>query len=259
MNAGSAMLDIWIQEPSRDFHDRLVQSRFAGLAQPYPYSSHSHYGNPRSIRTSSSMAPGFIHQYNASDHTPSLYFSQTHTDGSLGEDSVNTGLAEQYTGFRLLEDNNGVLEQPLDEATMSIYECIFWFLNCRYLSHDKEEWEIHCLSHFHGEDPPRSVTCPLCDWEISCNDGSEAWGLKSQHLASEHFQFGQNLRTSRPDFHLFHHLWQKRLIDDQDLKELKAGNHNLTHTPANFVTTNGRGSRRDRGAGRQRMQHVGRR
>lgn len=204
------------------------------------------------------MAPAFIHQSNASDHTPSLCFSQNCTETSLGESSLRTSHAEFCAGYRLLEDNNGVLEQPLDQAAMPIYECVFWFLNCQYLSQDKEEWEVHCLSHFRGEDPPRSVTCPLCDWEISWNDGSEAWSFKLQHLASEHFQFGQNLSASRPDFRLFHHLWQRRLIDDQDLKELKAGNHNLTHTPANFVTTNGRGPRRERGAGRQRMQHVGR-
>lgn len=89
--------------------------------------------------------------------------------------------------------------------------------------------------------------------------GSEAWAQKMAHLADEHFAFGQGLSASRPDFHLFQHLWQKRLIGDEDLKELKGGNHNLTRAPERFVRTHGRGSRRERegmAEGRQRLQHV---
>lgn len=47
----------------------------------------------------------------------------------------------------------------------------------------------------------------------------------------------QTVRASRPDFGLFHHLWRKRLIDDQDLKELMSRNHNLGLSPGNFVAT----------------------
>ena len=75
-----------------------------------------------------------------------------------------------------------------------------------------------------------------------------------EHIAGRHMMLGETLRTSRPDFHLFQHLWQKRLMDDHDLKELKGGNHNLTGVPINFVTTHGR---RDRDGRRQRTQHVG--
>jgi hypothetical protein len=44
------------------------------------------------------------------------------------------------------------------------------------------------------------------------------------------------------------------LIDDQDLKELKGGNHNLTWPPSNSIVTSGRRLRDER---RRRHQHIG--
>lgn len=56
---------------------------------------------------------------------------------------------------------------------------------------------------------------------------------------------------SRPDFHLFSHLWKKRLISDQDLKELKGGHHYLTRPPFDHtVTPDPKGSR-------LRTRHIG--
>lgn len=255
-----AMLRTWMRQPPSNFNDRLVHLGDFGFTGAEP--SRSHISNSRreelrSVGSAPSMAPALIHQSDACDHTPSLCFSQSRTGTSVADESASTDLVGLCTGFRLLEDNNGVLEQPLDEVGMPKYECLFWFLKCGYLSQDREEWETHCLSHFYGEEPPRSVSCPLCDWEESLDSGSTAWDLKMKHIADEHFQYGQNLSASRPDFHLFTHLWQKRLIDDQDLKELKGGNHNLSHAPSNFVTTGGPGSRRERAPGRHRMQHIG--
>jgi hypothetical protein len=47
------------------------------------------------------------------------------------------------------------------------------------------------------------------------------------------------------------------LIDDADLKELKGGNHNLTHAPGNFVEMNDRRGH-DRNSRRHRpgAQHA---
>lgn len=253
------MLSMWEQEPSRDVHDRLVQMSYAGLE---PYQSHSSYSRSegtRSFRSTSSMAPALFYPSNASIGTPSLYSSTLINGASTVESSVSTSLANHLAGFPTLDEVDGVLVQPQSEVRTPEYGCVFWFLNCPYLSWDKEEWAMHCLSHFRGKGPPRSVQCPLCDWETTLDDGSEAWELRMHHLADEHFAFGQNLSASRPDFHLFQHLWQQRLIDDHDLKELKGGNHNLTRAPSNFVTTHGRGPRRERNArnvGPQRLQHI---
>ena len=53
-----------------------------------------------------------------------------------------------------------------------------------------------------------------------------------------------------------HRFTRQREPDDQDLKELKGGNHNLAHPPSNYTLTN---SRRERDARRQRIQHISRR
>ena len=246
----------FLQDSSRNFQGRLVQIAGLELEASHPRPSHWPYCPP-SMRSTSSMAPA-VHQpraSNASDLAPSLHYCPTIT-----ESSVSTGIVDQCAGYPLLvEDVDGVLLQPDLEVYTPDFGCVFWFLNCEYISRDEEEWKTHCLSHFYGEDPPRSVSCPLCDWEISLDRGTEAWASKMQHLADKHFRYGQNLSASRPDFHLYTHLWQKRLIDDQDLKELKGGNHNLTREPSNFVRMYGPQSRRDRderNGRRRRLQHI---
>lgn len=244
----------WLQaSPNDDIHARLA--RFSYLADgPGPSSAASPpCSHPRSVRSNgSSMAPTCVHYAsNASAHPPSLY---NFSDATPTETSISTGLASQFPGVPLLEENNGVLERPLNQCRTPLYECAFWFLSCSYISYNKDEWKEHCLSHFLFEDPPTSVQCPLCDFKYRADCGRTAWDVRMDHIASEHAERGETLKTSRPDFALFQHLWCKRLIDDQDLKELKGGNHNLDRPPANFTTTN---SRRERDGRRQRTQHVG--
>ncbi|KAF1829974.1 hypothetical protein BDW02DRAFT_583234 [Decorospora gaudefroyi] len=248
----SPTLDEWVRQP--DVSARLVhfdQNLFQGLDQTI---TSIPVRSANTIKSGSSMATTFIHQSNASTHPPSLRSFCTNTDGTPTETSISTGLASRFTGVPLLEEHNGVLEIPPAHFRAPVYECAFWFLNCAYVSQNREEWETHCTSHFRGEEPPQTVHCPLCDWAATCEFGWTAWNMRMQHLAFEHTMRGQTLRTSRPDFDLFRFLWQRRLIDDQDLKELNGGNHNLTHPPGNFVETNGR--RRDRNGRRHRTQQV---
>jgi hypothetical protein len=76
--------------------------------------------------------------------------------------------------------------------------------------------------------------------------------LRTDHVAA-HLRRGESVRNSRPDFYLCQHMWQKRLIDDQDLKELKSGYPSLLNPRDNLTPTNGR-LKKD---GRRRRQHVG--
>ncbi|KAF2257069.1 hypothetical protein BU26DRAFT_35536 [Trematosphaeria pertusa] len=242
----------WLESPTRDIAARLVH--FASSPDgpgPASYSASPPYSRSvQSVRSSSSMAPAYIHQSNASTHPPSLH----HSEATPTETSISTGLASRFSGVPLLEEVNGVLERRPNQYRAPVYECAFWFLSCTYISRDEEEWKTHCLSHFRGEEPPRSVQCPLCEFHTTCDDGWTAWNVRMDHIAYWHTMVGETLKTSRPDFHLFQHLWQKRLIDEQDLKELKGGNHNLTRPPTNYTVTNGR---RERDGRRQRSQHVG--
>ena len=56
-----------------------------------------------------------------------------------------------------------------------LHECAFWFLSCTYISSDEREWTDHSLSHFRGQEPPRSVQCPLCEFRGTWGDGWAAW------------------------------------------------------------------------------------
>ncbi|KAH7359914.1 hypothetical protein BKA66DRAFT_514936 [Pyrenochaeta sp. MPI-SDFR-AT-0127] len=249
-----------LDNPATDIHARLVhfdESLLQGLAPntsspvgEYPWSS-------TTLKSGgSSMAPALIHQ--PSTHPPSLCSYFTNTNTTITETSISTGLASRFHGLPLLEDRDGVLELPRAQVSSPVFECAFWFLSCGEIFENEEVWQTHCLSHFRGEEPPRSVQCPLCDWQTNCVDGNTAWSHRMHHIAHIHNMFGETLRTSRPDFHLFQYLWQRRLIDDQDLKELKGGNHNLAHPPGNFVQTNRtpREREREREGRQRRVQHV---
>lgn len=253
----SPQIDDWVRQ-SDDLAARLNDldgNHLHGLAHAALTSSSA--GRAVTVRSSSSMAPALLHRFDAAAaNPPSLSSSLPDTDATPTETSISTALASQFSGLALLEDRNGILELPAATRT-PVYECAFWFLNCSLLFASQPDWQTHCLSHFRGEEPPRRVQCPLCDWSTTHPDGAHAWTARMQHLAGAHTMRGQTLRTSRPDFHLFHHLWQKRLIDDYDLKELQGGNHNLTSAVANFVETNGRlGTRRGDRRRVQRSQHV---
>lgn len=130
----------------------------------------------------------------------SMHEEEDSSQGSCGDTSNN-------------ESESVIVDRPL-------YECIFWFLPCKYIQHNGNEWRVHCSSHFHGEVPPSRALCPLCEWNEMNEDGNVTWKLKLQHL-EEHFKAGHSLRGGPPDFHLITYLWQKRLIDDHDLKILK--------------------------------------
>jgi hypothetical protein len=264
--AVSPQTERWVRQfASESIHARLagvhfdLESPTEGLEEPGSPSSPLRGEYPRSIRSGSfgsSMAPALIHQYAPSAHPPSLRSCCTGTEATPTETSISTGLANHLPCVPLLEDNNGVLELPATHVQTPVYECAFWFLSCGYISRNQEEWTTHCESHFRGEEPPQKVQCPLCDWTASSEDGRASWSARMQHIACDHTMLGHTLRTSRPDFDLFHHLWRKRLIDDQDYKELLGGNHNLGRPPGNFVETNGRGGRREGQERRHRRQHV---
>jgi hypothetical protein len=127
----------WAQDSPRDFQGRMLQIGFGGLehAAPHSHSSGSQYGYSQSICSSSSMAP-MIHQphaSNASIRTPSLDSRHTRTD-TITDSSISTSIADQCAGYPLLDEVDGVLVQPLSEVSTPAYECVFWFLDCSYVS-----------------------------------------------------------------------------------------------------------------------------
>ncbi|KAF2655742.1 hypothetical protein K491DRAFT_746400, partial [Lophiostoma macrostomum CBS 122681] len=212
------------------------------------------HGCAPSTRSGSAMAPVSIHQlFDALQNPPILYDPNAHHPTT--ETSISTRLTSLFSGVPLLEDSNEVIIARPKPKRQPGHECTFWFLACPYVSIDFEEWKTHCLSHFRGEEPPKSVQCPLCDdFKLTADNGWVSWDYRQDHLA-DHCLGGQSLRSGRPDFHLFQHMWQTRLIDDRDLKELKGGNHYLPR-PLNKFKIPERYARRCISASRRRHQHV---
>jgi len=171
----------------------------------------------------------------ASTQAPSLSLDGSTVPSSRY--SVGTSLASAASGYPLLDLETGfVVVSPSVKL-----ECAFWFLGCGYSAEpdDTEEWKTHCLSHFRGSPPPRTVVCPLCgEFEGSTfNDGYEAWDARMDHVAFHHDN-GYSLAASRPDFKLFQYLWKKKIISNAELKELK-GNTHLSHPNRIYTVSSG--------------------
>jgi hypothetical protein len=108
--------------------------------------------------------------------------------------------------------------------------CLFSFLGCSFRSLQQKKWKDHCMEHFGGDEPPRSVYCSQCKLpKERFLNGWAAWNYKLEHM-DVHLQVG-DVEEARPDRYLLEHLWQKRLLDDLDLEELLVGKHNLSRPP----------------------------
>ncbi|KAJ5175914.1 uncharacterized protein N7482_001791 [Penicillium canariense] len=142
-------------------------------------------------------------------------------------------------------------------AESGIYVCLFHMLDCHDAFDDAAQWRTHVLSHFRTHPPPRTARCPLCpDTEFidkqedagaasptpietglnsaphaPCTsqdqdqdpdpDQPSAWDRLLNHVAGEHYQHGQTLAGSRPDFELMRYLYGLRLISDAQFKAMQ--------------------------------------
>ena len=97
------------------------------------------------------------------------------------------------------------------------FECPFWFLRCSYTSFDEDEWTTHTLSHFYPSEPPRNTSCPIesCHVVFTSTEPGEAWSQRMSHVA-DHHRDGATRLDSKPDYALFKHLWNERLISDEE-------------------------------------------
>ncbi|KAJ5758631.1 hypothetical protein N7520_005787 [Penicillium odoratum] len=144
--------------------------------------------------------------------------------------------------------------------TGGVYTCLFHMLDCHDSFDDVLQWKMHVWSHFRTHPPPRTARCPLCSDEF-VDDGDEesmllsplsisesrdessrseevnsptssqdiqsqvqqsdsAWNRMLNHVAA-HYQSGQTLAGSRPDFELMRHLYNRRIISDAQFKAMQ--------------------------------------
>lgn len=130
-----------------------------------------------------------------------------------------------------------------------MYVCLFHMLDCHDSFDDESEWRTHVFSHFRTHPPPSTARCPLCpdtnfvdgdsdtmtpvervledrsrDKEATSMDHTEeppAWDRMLDHVAMEHYQHGQTLAGSRPDFELMRYLYGRRIISDAQFKAMQ--------------------------------------
>lgn len=135
-----------------------------------------------------------------------------------------------------------------------IYACLFHMLDCHDTFDDATQWRTHVLSHFRTHPPPRTARCPLCldtefidqdldtdrsslssptsqtdtntfnpppSTEIPSQDHTSAWDRLLNHVAADHYQHGQTLAGSRPDFELMRYLYGRRIISDAQFKAMQ--------------------------------------
>ncbi|RDI84811.1 hypothetical protein Vi05172_g5266 [Venturia inaequalis] len=203
------------------------------------YVNSSHSVASAELATSSFLSDETARSFPATPYalptsTPELTHSSTSLD-SISEDAGSVDPIPRQGVQLLVPDGVEILQDGHHHRPS--FQCSFWFLTCYFESTDEEEWKTHCLHHFKGARPPRSNQCLLCDTQFYDFDGNESWKRRMAHVA-EHFRNGETLAASRPDFHLFKYLWQRRVINDIDYQELM-GNYHLDRAPRPFVLTNG--------------------
>ncbi|KAF2762103.1 hypothetical protein EJ05DRAFT_197174 [Pseudovirgaria hyperparasitica] len=132
--------------------------------------------------------------------------------------------AEDYSGPR----------RPLTN-----HPCVFWFLRCSYASTDLEEWWTHCLAHLRCNTPPKKSLCPICLRVEEFETGEKAWEWRMAHI-SLHLRRNEPLIGSHKDRGLFKFLWNKKLISDQELKDLQTTGTLQSAPHEHFTVTAGR-------------------
>ncbi|KAL3445151.1 hypothetical protein BJX65DRAFT_163927 [Aspergillus insuetus] len=163
----------------------------------------------------------------SSDSTPSsLYLDTLWPSGIIGSGI----LEEDDTGALIVPPNHG-LQRPAHSPSPSpsplahhqqIYICLFHILDCHDTFDDTEEWRTHVLSHFRTHEPPDTARCPLCPAErFSSTPHQRAWDLLLDHMETSHYQQGQTLAGSRPDFELMRYLYNLRVISVDQFKAMQ--------------------------------------
>lgn len=78
------------------------------------------------------------------------------------------------------------------------------------------------LSHFRTHEPPRTARCPLCPGErFSDTPEQKGWDRMLDHVDVAHYQRGQTLAGSRPDFQLMQYLYRLRIISVDQFKVMQ--------------------------------------
>ena len=122
----------------------------------------------------------------------------------------------------LAEAEGGVLVVDRASAQGNL-ECPFNLLFCLKTFSNIEDWVKHSVTHFGEVGPPESNRCCFCEAKFNSSSDVHSWAKRMNHIAFHH-QLSCRLAHARPDFELYTYMWNKRLIDDAEYRDIK-GNH----------------------------------
>lgn len=143
----------------------------------------------------------------SSTAVPSLSSDAASASSSSAGVSLETRWAEGLTGQEILEDDGtGALVVPPSRPARQYHHHTY----------------ICVLSHFRTHEPPRTARCPLCPGErFSDTPEQKGWDRMLDHVDVAHYQRGQTLAGSRPDFQLMQYLYRLRIISVDQFKVMQ--------------------------------------
>lgn len=159
---------------------------------------------------------------NEKSSLPSLAYSFLTADSLRGPRTISSDVLQARQVYGL-----DIPSLP-QHMSVPVYACPLRFLSCRRTFFTPMECYEHSCSHFYGADFPKRVSCPFpsCTWSDDTSPNAPtAWYTRMRHYA-EHCEIGEeqnlNADTARiKEQDLFQHLWRQRLIDDEELQDLR--------------------------------------
>ncbi|KAL2832941.1 hypothetical protein BDW59DRAFT_138942 [Aspergillus cavernicola] len=166
----------------------------------------------------------------STDSTSSSTPSSMSLDGMWTSGIIGSRILEEDGTGALVVPRNHPLQQYIHSPSPSpplprrqqIYICLFHILNCHDTFDDSDEWKTHVFSHFRTHEPPDTARCPLCPAEkFNSTPHQRAWDFLLEHMDVTHYQQGQTLAGSRPDFELMRYLYNLRVISVDQFKVMQ--------------------------------------
>jgi hypothetical protein len=207
----------------RDTTDSRLPQRLAEQSTFPPSEAHrggSGHGLPGSSTGTSMLVAGSKHT--SSHDLAALTTSPSLTTSESVPSSVGIRQLEIANSRLLAEGEGGVLVvDPV--RTEGNLECPFNLLFCLETFSKMEDWVKHSMTHFREIGPPDFNQCCFCDAKFDSSTAIFSWAKRMEHVAYHH-QYGCRLAAARPDFELYTYLWNKRLITDDEYRDLKGNN-----------------------------------
>ena len=211
----------WQKPDTSDFHERFLAGQYhfpeAVIRELPALKPPERATSSMAVSIATTQSSAFVSSRSVA-YTPSLVSYSTRRS----DQSVRTSRADSILVFDVLDEDAEGADEPVNNRAQRVLPCSFSFLACDFKSSNLEQWDTHCKSHFY-ERLPRSIDCPFrCAWTWEAATGEQAWQARIVHIWSEHRHHGVVDTSRRPSGSFIQHLWKEGIIDNAQLKELRA-------------------------------------